>query len=492
MAQQKYLMQQAISAGHQKTLDTAKEILHAGGNAFDAAIAAHLTMFVAEPCMASAGGGGFAMTFRPEYGMRFVDFFCHTPRQKIGAEKSEFYPIEVDFGKDTEQFFIGAGSVATPGTMAGLFHLQANFGSMPFKELAAIPMQLAKEGVAVDKFHAIDFGLLQPILSHHQEGRDIFCHSDAMKQEGDIIELPQMHDFLEFMISEGRDGFYHGEIGAQIAAQQAEKNGLLTRADFENYQVHETKPLSFDYRSQRIHTASYPSLGGIILANYLASVQAHSKSQTIKRLVKNLLDINYQVGAFDKHYDSSNLSIWKGNISTKGTSHFNILDKWGNAIALTTSIGEGNGTFIKGTQMQLNNMLGELFLLPDGAHSWLANQRLNSMMTPTMVTDHRDDLKMILGSGGASRIPFALGQGLQYVYEDHLSLEEAIEAPRMHFHDQKLQAEFPAAIKGDSIKDVKFWEQKHMFFGGINAIQKLSKTCYAHADSRRYGSAEVF
>jgi len=485
-------MHQAISAGHQKTLETAKEILHAGGNAFDAAIAAHLTMFVAEPCMASAGGGGFAMTYQPQHGMHFIDFFCHTPIQNKRAEQSEFYPIEVDFGKDTEQFYIGAGSVATPGTMAGLFHLLAKFGSMPFKELAAIPMQHAREGVAVDKFHAIDFGLLQPILSLHPVGRDIFCHANAMKKEGDLIRLPRMVDFLEYMISEGQEGFYQGEIGARIAAQQAEYNGLLTRADFENYKVNESKPLSFDYRSQRIHTAAYPSLGGVLLANYLASVQTHGKRKTIKRLVQNILDINYQVQEFDRHYAADYMSIWKGRLSTKGTSHFNILDKWGNAIALTTSIGEGNGTFIEGTQMQLNNMLGELFLLPAGAHSWLANQRLNSMMTPTLVTDHQCNLRMVLGSGGASRIPFALGQGLQYVYEDQLSLEKAIEAPRMHFHDQKLQAEFSAALRGESDKNIKFWEQKHMFFGGINAIQKSDSSCFAHADSRRFGIAEVF
>jgi len=485
-------VQQAISAGHQKTLDTAKEILLAGGNAFDAAIAAHLAMFVAEPCMASAGGGGFAMTYQPQHGMRFVDFFCHTPIQKIGTELSDFYPIEVDFGKDTEEFFIGAGSVATPGTIAGLFHLHTNFGSMPFKELAAIPMQLAKEGVAVDKFQAIDFGLLQPILSLHPEGRAIFCQKGTMKQEGDIIYLPEMVDFLEYMINEGSKGFYQGEIGAQITAEHAEQNGLLTRADFENYKVNETKPLSFDYRSQRIHTASYPSIGGIILANYLASIQTDGKSKTIKRLVQKLLDIDYQVQEFDRHYDTKYISTWKGNLSTKGTSHFNILDKWGNAIALTTSIGEGNGTFIKGTQMQLNNMLGELFLLPAGAHSWLANQRLNSMMTPTLVTDHQDLVQMILGSGGASRIPFALGQTLQYAYEDMMSLDLAIEAPRMHYHDQKLQAEFSAALRGEPNVGIKFWDQNHMFFGGINAIQKSEKYCLAHADSRRFGTAEVF
>ena len=485
-------MQQAISAGHQATLNTAKEILHAGGNAFDAAVAAHLTMFVSEPCMASAGGGGFALTYQAGQGLRFLDFFCQTPKEKRRLNELNFFPIEVDFGKDTEQFYVGAASVAVPGTMAGLFYLQENFGTMPFKRLAEIPIAQAKEGIALDAFQEIDFGLLAPILTLNPEGKELFTKEGTLKKKGDKIYLPFMPDFLSFLSEEGLAGFYQGEIGKQIAETNQSNGGHLTRADFEHYSVNEIEPLQFDYAQRKIYTANRPSLGGVLLGNFLGGLKTEGKNQVVKRLNQNLLDVNYQLAEFDRRENTNLADSWSTNTSTKGTSHFNILDRWGNAISLTTSIGEGNGTFIKGTHMQLNNMLGELFLLPNGAHSWQPNTRLNSMMSPTMVVDDNQALEMILGSGGASRIPFAIGQTLNASLEKGLDLKEAIQAPRMHFHENKLQAEFKEAFSAIPQSEYKTWDQLHMFFGGVHAIRIDGKQLEAGADPRRFGVAEIF
>lgn len=485
-------MLQAISAGHQATLNTAKEILHAGGNAFDAAVAAHLTMFVSEPCMASAGGGGFALTYQANKGVRFLDFFCQTPKSKRSLNEINFFPIEVDFGKDTEQFYVGAASVAIPGTMAGLFYLQEHLGTMPFNRLAEIPISQAKEGVALDTFQEIDFGLLEPILTLHSEGKELFTQDGALKKKGDKIYLPAMADFLSFLGEEGLAGFYQGEIGKQIAETNQNQGGHLTRADFEAYTVNEMEALPFYFKKKRIYTANKPSLGGVLLGNFLGGIKEEGKNKVIQRLNQNLLDVPYQLAAFDGREKTNLAANWSGSTSTKGTSHFNILDKWGNAISLTTSIGEGNGTFIKDTQMQLNNMLGELFLLPNGAHSWEPDTRLNSMMSPTMVVNEYQNLELIMGSGGASRIPFAIGQTLHSIFEKGLSLKEAIYAPRMHFHENKLQAEYAEAFSTLPIEDYKTWDQVHMFFGGVNAIRKSEQIIESEADPRRYGVAEVF
>jgi len=485
-------MQQGISAGHQETLNTAREILRAGGNAFDAAVAAHLTMFVAEPCMASAGGGGFALTYEPDKGVKFLDFFCQTPSSRGSRPEIDFFPIEVDFGKDKESFYIGAASVAVPGTMAGLFHLQSHFGTMPFSELAAIPIALAKKGVAVDAFQAIDFGLLKPILTYSDAGKEIFMKAEEMKKEGDIICLPMMADFLSFLSSEGVAGFYRGEIGAQIAKTNQDKGGFLQRKDFENYKVNSSTPLRTKFGNHTLHSANNPSIGGVILANFVASMQSEDTAALIKRLNKNLLDIEYQVGEYDRINATNKLASWGNDTITKGTSHFNILDKWGNAIALTTSLGEGNGTFIKGTQMQLNNMLGELFLLPKGAHSWKENRRLNSMMSPSMIVNQQNELQLILGSGGASRIPFAIGQTIKQLFSNKHSLAKAIQAPRMHFHENQLQAEFFEAFEEKPSEPHKIWDQNHMFFGGVHGISKMGKHLQACADPRRFGVSAVF
>jgi len=484
-------MQQAISAGHQETLNTAKEILLAGGNAFDAAVAAHLTMFIAEPCMASAGGGGFALIYQPNKGVNFVDFFCHTPRVKRKIENLDFFPIRVDFGNDSEEFHIGAGSVAVPGTIAGLFHLQENYGTMPFRELSAIPISLAKSGVAVDTFQAYDFGLLEPILTYTAEGRSIFTQNDKLRKEGDLLQLPMMADFLGFLSDEGKEGFYQGEIGRLIAKSNQENGGFLSREDFEKFKINSTPPLRSKLKNYTLYSANRPSIGGVILANYITGIKKQRSPQVIKRLVENLLDISYQVSEFDQNNGTKLNGSWGFDTVKKGTSHFNILDKWGNAISLTTSIGEGNGTFIEGTQMQLNNMLGELFLLPNGVHSWTENTRLNSMMAPTMILNG-EQLQLVLGSGGASRIPFAIGQTLRSIFIDKLELSAAINAPRIHYHESKLQAEFIKAFLEAPTGPYKIWNQNHMFFGGVNAISAMANNTQAYADPRRYGVAEVF
>ena len=114
------------------------------------------------------------------------------------------------------------------------------------------------------------------------------------------------------------------------------------------------------------------------------------------------------------------------------------------------------------------------------------------MMSPTMVLDENQNLELILGSGGASRIPFAIGQTLHYLLEQGMSLKDAIHAPRVHYHENKLQAEFAEAFSKLPEGDHKIWDQVHMFFGGVNAIHKTEKQVAAVSDPRRYGVAEIF
>ena len=136
--------QMKLSAGHEKTAAAAAEVLKIGGNAVDAAIAAFFTSFIAEPCMSSAGGGAFANVFF-EGKPRLYDFFCQTPRNKRPVSAVNFFPITVDFGDTTEEFHVGHGSVAVPGSIAGAFRLHRDFGSIPMRELVQPAMAFAKK-----------------------------------------------------------------------------------------------------------------------------------------------------------------------------------------------------------------------------------------------------------------------------------------------------------------------------------------------------------
>ena len=144
-------MPYAISGGHQKTIEAAEIILSQGGNAVDASIAAYLVSFIAEPCMASLGAGGFAMV-NDTQSIKMIDFFCQTPKKKQKVEHQEFLPIVVDFGNTTEEFQVGKGSIATPGAIAGIYKMHEIWGKIPLTEIFQPAIQWSKEGVKVDKF----------------------------------------------------------------------------------------------------------------------------------------------------------------------------------------------------------------------------------------------------------------------------------------------------------------------------------------------------
>ena len=484
-------MQQAISAGHEITLEVAKEILLANGNAFDAAIAAHFAMYITEPCMASAGGNGFALTQTAEGKTQFFDFFCQTPAQKK-LSNLEFYPILVHFGSDSEEFHIGLGAAAVPGSIAGLFALHEHFGTIPMNELVQPAIQLAQEGVILNDFQAYDLELLYPIFKQSETGRRIFFNADQVKRKGSRIQMPGMADFLDFIGKEGVLGFYHGEIAKSIARDSKEKGGFLTREDLENYQVNILDPLKINYKNKKVFLPNGPSKGGAMMALMLSEVNQDLNSIALAiEKTQNITQRETLKEELDHIFPNNNFRLQPSISANRGTSHFNILDKWGNAISFTCTIGEGCGYFIPGTDMQLNNMLGEIFLLPNGAHSWKPNTRMQSMMTPTLVTDENGNIEFLSGSGGANRIPYSIGQVIYHLFEKGMDLEKSTTHPRVHFQDGKFQVEkgFDFSLPN---KNANFWDDLSLYFGGVHSILKHPNGLEAIGDGRRFGVAEVF
>ena len=479
----------AVASGHELTSFTAKEILKAGGNAFDAAIAAYLSMFVTEPCMASAGAAGFAMTYQNGKS-RFYDFFCQTPKSKASRDKIDFYPITVDFGKEQEIFHVGLASAAVPGAIAGMFKIHQDLGKLPFSELIAIPSQLAREGVALNNFQAYDVKLLAPIARKSFVGLRMFYKDDEPKRFGDLIQIPELPDFLSFLAEEGAEGFYRGEIGRKISYDAQNNGGFLSRKDFEGYKVLVKDPISMPYRGMNLQLPALPSLGGMLMGIVLNQTH-HSLEEDFvytNALLKNPDNLKT---AFEER---TGIHIKEDifDFNNKGTSHLNVMDSDGNAISLTTSLGEGSGYFIPGIGQQLNNMLGESFLLPEGFHNWREDRRMSSMMSPTMILSGANDLIFAGGSGGASRIPFAISQVIRNIHENEMSLIDAIEAPRMHYQEDIMNLEDESLLEHIKLKKLNIWNKKSIYFGGVHALAKKDGEWFAAGDSRREGHGEVF
>jgi len=487
-----------ISAGHDATADAAQIILQAGGNAFDAAIAALFTAFVAEPCMASGGGGGFANIYTADHQLIIYDFFCQTPKRKRIVNEVEFFPVHLDFGEKKETYHIGKGSTGTPGTIAGIFALHQSLGSIPMKYLVEPAIKAAKEGVAINQFQHQDMVLLQEILGQKETGRNIFFDGDNIKDIGELTYMSGLADFLDYLAGEGRDAFYQGEIAHKIVNEYESGGGYLTLEDLRDYQVIQRKGLSIPFRGYEVITNPLPAFGGALLALSLNGLKTIPENQN--HLEESHIQMWYETLA--KFSESEkNKSIIPSLLNRAGipfdhptkrgsTTHFNIVDKWNNAISLTTTVGEGCGYFIEGTDMQMNNMLGEASLVPEGFHNWKTDVRLSTMMSPTVVLDKEKKLWATIGSGGASRIPYAIAQVLSHIIDYQLRPEVAVNAPRVHLENGVFNVEhgFEATFDESLIKEeLKQWQSSSMFFGGVNAIVRQNGKWIPAADERRFG-----
>ncbi len=493
-------MNYAASGGNAETIQAIKDVLDAGGNAVDAAIAGYLVSFVSEPTMASIGAGGFAIVNHQNQ-CHVVDFFCQTPLKKKPIENLEFFPITVDFGPATEDFHIGKGSIAVPGAIAGIFAMHRQWGRMPIKELILPAKTLAARGVEVDAYQELCISLLKELWHASKGAKDLFYESDRLKRKGDLIVMPGFADFLDVLGHEGESLVYRGEI-AQIICDDLKENGYLIRADFENYKVKINKGLHVDVDGHRVVTCNYPSVGGMMVAATIKS---------ISEALKNFRGIRYNGGIGTILIDVFSRIKSLGNNPQKiseflfsnygvradieqgigkkwgGTAHFNVIDNQGMTVTLTTSIGEGSGYFVPGIDMQMNNMLGEKALMPHGFHNWTPNVRLQSMMAPTLVIGKTGDTEIALGTGGAGRIPYILSQVMTNILFLDIHARKAVESPRLILGDERVEVE-PGFVLDGIHSPINMWDHKSMFFGGVNLIEVMDGYSTAIADSRRMGS----
>jgi gamma-glutamyltranspeptidase/glutathione hydrolase len=486
-----------VAAGHPATAEAAREVLLEGGNAFDAAVAALCTACVAEPALASLGGGGFLTARRADGEVSVFDFFTQTPHRRADGEL-DFYPAIGHFGGATQEFHLGMASIACPGVIKGLFAIQRELATMPMARLVEPAAALAEEGVEVTASQAHILQVIAPILLATPASRQIFAGSPDSHQpmvEGDRYALPEVADFLRQLAREGADFFYRGEPAAEIARACGEGGGHLSREDLESYRVKRHKPLTGRFRGATFATNPPPSVGGALIAFGLelldgcGPIGAFGSASHLRLLVDALvltqsarsdasIDRQPNHRACEQLLSRDYLHAYRETLrrhapSCRGTTQISIADGVGNVAALTISNGEGSGYVVPGTGILLNNMLGEEDLSRGGFHTWPRDRRLASIMAPT-IARRRDGTFVALGSGGSNRIRSAILQTLVNVLALDLDLRDAVERPRLHVEGDQLDLEPgfpPAAVAAlrDDLK-VRTWEHRSMFFGGVHAV----------------------
>lgn len=508
-----------IAAGHPCTAEAGIEMLRLGGNAFDGAVAAMLASFVAEPGLTSAAGGGFLLAHTRDRNLLF-DFFVQTPRSKRKAQELDFYPVPVDFGGAVQEFHIGLASMGVPGNLAGVLAVHKKLGRLPFKVVVEPAIHYAHEGVVLNSFQAYLLKILNPILTASPAGKQSYAPQGTRLEAGDTLYLKDLGATLEYLAEAGIEEFYQGAIAAQLVKDCQEHGGYLTREDLTEYQVIERTPLITEYRDETFLTNPPPSSGGILIAfalKLLESVDFQGLQFGSCRHLQHLADVmrltnlarsngydeNLYIPDFSQEFLSPEhcaeyLSIFQGDCNRLGsTTHISIMDREGNAASVTTSNGEGSSYIIPGTGIMVNNMLGEADLNPTGFHQWPENRRLSSMMAPTMVLkENRPEI--VLGSGGSNRIRTAILQVISNTIDFKMDLATAINSPRVHWENgvfhlepgfEREEAESLSTLMPKQTQEVVIWEEKNMFFGGVNGVRmKADEEIEAAGDPRRNGA----
>ena len=530
-------MSSVVAAGHALTVATAEDVLRAGGNAYDAVIAALATSFVAEPVLSSPGGGGFLLAAPVGERARVYDFFVQTPRERRPAEDVEFHPVMADFGPAQQEFHIGRGTVATPGMMRGIAEIHADLATVPLRELVAPACRLAIEGVTVSEHQAYLCGVVEAIIGASEACRSIFASVEApegLAQAGERSTNPMLADALEAIAVEGADLFYRGEIAASLVADMA-GGGHLGAADLAGYRVEKRTPLSLDYRGARILTNPPPSSGGTLIGFGLDLLGAHDagaggegvdagairlgaaglgagsfgaerfgSAAHVGRLAAVMeataaARIEHSIEALAS-LDPASVQRWRGQVAWRarafrGTTQVSVIDAAGNLASATVSNGEGSSYVIPGTGIVMNNMLGEDDLNPGGFHRWTPDARMTSMMAPTALA-WRDGRRVVTGSGGSNRIRTALLQVLVNLVDFAMDVEEAVIAPRIHMEGSFLSVEGgfdPERIAPvlAAWPDHQLWDASNVFFGGAHTVASGPRGVEGAGDPRRGGACAI-
>ncbi len=511
-----------VAAGHPKTAEAAAAILDAGGNAFDAVLAGVLAACVVEPVLCSLGGGGFLLAAGPEREPVLFDFFAHTPRRRLPEAAVDFHPIVADFGTATQEFHVGLGAAAAPGTIPGLFHIHRRLASLPLTRIVEPALAYGRDGVVVNKLAAYLFDILTPIFTLSPGVVAAFPPAGGgtgVPREGERLRNPDLADLLDNLAREGEQLYRAGALGRAMVALSETAGGHLRADDIGRYRVIERRPLGLDYHGRHILTNPPPSAGGILIAFALQLLAAQGDPagpfgsfpyldrlarvmhQTDKARIESGMVDGGPIEAAVKLLDPGFVEAYADQVagrpaSLRGTTHISVLDRRGNAAALTISNGEGCGHVVPGTGFMLNNMLGEEDLHPYGFERWPEDTRIASMMAPSVLVGQgggQGGDMTALGSGGSNRIRTALLQVLVNLIDHGMAPSDAVVAPRIHYERGVLHIEagYPEAAVAElcaAYPTHELWPDLNLYFGGAHLAASGAEGA---GDPRRGGVALV-
>ena len=450
------------------------DVLKKGGNAVDAAVAVGYALAVVYPAAGNLGGGGF-MTLQLADGRKtFLDFREKAP---LGASANMYLDASGHVIKDLSTQ--GYLAVAVPGSVAGFEMARARYGSLPRATLMAPAIKLAERGFVMQQGDADIFQTATADFRADAPSAAIFLNKGEPFQSGQRLVQKDLAKTLKRISRNGADGFYKGPVAKALVAASVAGKGLLTQADLDQYRVRELAPVECDYRGYHIVSAPPPSSGGVVICEVLNIVEGYPlkdlgfrSAQSVHYLIEAMrhayLDRNSYLGdpAFvknplerllDKGYAArirAAIDPAKAGVSKdlkpgvephegNNTTHFSIVDKHGNAVALTYTLNDWFGAKVTaaGTGVLLNNEMDDFTvkvgvpniygLVQGEANAIAPGQRPLSSMSPTIVSQNGKPV-LVVGTPGGSRIITAVTHTILNVIDYGMNVQEAIDAPRFH------------------------------------------------------------
>ncbi|CAI8423878.1 MAG: Gamma-glutamyltranspeptidase [Flavobacterium sp. SCGC AAA160-P02] len=448
------------------------EILQKGGNAFDAMMATELALAVSYPVAGNIGGGGF-MVYRKSNGE--IGALDYREKAPLAASRDMYLDKDGNIikGKST----IGATAVGIPGTVAGVFKSQKRFGKLSVKEIMKPIIELAERGVVVTKKQ--ENRIKRHKNSFRKVNKDSILFLNNWK-EGDTIKYIALANTLQRILDNGRDEFYKGETAKKLARFVQNNGGIITEEDLAKYEAKWRIPITFMYDDLKIISMSPPSSGGICLAQIMNGIEpydihsyGHNSLKTMQVITeaerRAYADRSYFLGDPDfvsipkdslisKSYSKNRMrsfsfekptaskDISHGSIEiveSMETTHYSIVDQYGNAVSVTTTLNGGYGSKLYSSELGffLNNEMDDFSSKPGepnmfGLIGAKANEiepekRMLSSMTPTII-EKEGKLWMVVGTPGGSTIITSVLQTILNVYEFKMGMQEAVNQPRFH------------------------------------------------------------
>ena len=511
----------------------AEQILKAGGNAVDAGIAAGLALAVTAPEAGNIGGGGFMLT-RMNGEDAFIDY-----REKAPAAADRDMYLDVDGNVIEGLSLIGHLSVGVPGTVAGFWEAHQRFGTLPWRDLVMPAVELAEAGFIVPE----NLGGSMLTRLERYEGKTNFGDYFGDMQSGELHKQSELAATLRRIAENGVDGFYKGKTAELIVAEMGRGNGLITMEDLANYKAVWREPLQADWRDYQVISAPLPSSGGIALIQLLkirdyidhyfedvthnSAQYVHLVAEIEKRVfadraqylgdpdfidsqIDELLKDDYIRGrAQEINPEAISMDVGAGTgLETHDTTHYSILDRWGNAVSntYTLNLGFGSGVIVTGAGFLLNDEMDDFSakagvpnaygVVGNEANEIEPGKRMLSSMTPTILL--RDgEVAMVLGTPGGSTIFTSVFQTILNIFDFGMSPLEAVGATRFHHQllppdliltqpDSPLPEETISLLGDRGYRTMDIWN-----FGDVQIIYDDGESVEAASDPRNRGQSRV-